>query len=129
MANSPESGSESPPPPKTGISRIIAAAKYSAAGLRAAFKNEEAIRIEVSAFLLLAPLGIWLGGDKVEKVLLVGSLCLVLLVELLNTAIEAVVDRVGKDYHELSRVAKDTGSAAVLVSLALVVFTWGMLLL
>ena len=64
-----------------------------------------------------------------EKVLLVACLVLVLLVELLNTAIEAVVDRIGPDYHELSKKAKDTGSAAVLISLCLVVFTWGMLLL
>lgn len=130
MTDSPGSVSRSPPPsPKTGVSRLIAAVKYSTAGLRAAFRNEEAFRIEVTAFILLAPLGLWLGEDKVEKVLLVGSLSLVLLMELVNTAIEAVVDRVGRDYHDLSRVAKDTGSAAVLISLILVLFTWGMLLL
>ena len=117
------------PPPKKGLARLMAATGYSADGLRAALKNEEAVRLEFAAFAVLAPLGLWLGETTVEKVLLVACLVLVLLVELLNTAIEAVVDRIGPDYHELSKKAKDTGSAAVLISLCLVVFTWGMLLL
>ncbi len=77
----------------------------------------------------MAPLGMWLGETNVEKVILVGSLVLVILVELLNSAVEAVVDRVGTEYHELSRVAKDMCSAAVLISIVLVLFTWGLLLL
>lgn len=119
----------SPPPPKKGLARLIAASRYSVAGLKAAYRSEEAFRLETVAFIIMAPLALVLGSTNLEKVLLVASLVLVILVELLNTAIEAVVDRVGKDYHELSRVAKDIGSAAVLISIALVVFTWGMLLL
>ena len=119
----------SPPPTKKGVARIIAATRYSMAGLRTAFRNEAAFRQEVIAFLILAPLGIWLGQSATDKVILVAVLVLVILVELLNTGIEAVVDRIGADYHELSRVAKDAGSAAVLISITLVVFTWGMLLL
>lgn len=119
----------SPPPPKKGLSRLIAATGYSMAGLRAAFKNEEAVRLEIVAFLIMAPLGIWLGETAVEQVLLVGSLVFVIVVELLNTCVETLVDRFGREYHELSRLAKDTGSAAVLVSLGLVVLTWGLLLL
>lgn len=129
MADTKDSESPTPPPPKKGLSRLIAAAGYSAAGIRAAFKSEEAVRMEIAAFIVMAPLGLWLGETAVERVLLVGCLVFVIVVELLNTGIEAVVDRVGKDYHELSRIAKDMGSAAVLLSLGLVLFTWGMLLL
>jgi diacylglycerol kinase (ATP) len=118
-----------PPPPKKGLPRLMAAAQNSAAGLRAAFKSEEAVRLEVLGFIILAPVGLWLGDDSIERVLLLGSLVLVFLVELLNTAIETVVDRVSKDYHELSGMAKDVGSAAVFISMLLVLFTWGMLLL
>lgn len=117
-----------PPPSRKGLARLLAAAGYSAAGIRAAFKSEEAVRMEIAAFIVLAPLGLWLGNGAVEKVVLVSCLVFVIVVELLNTGIEKVVDRVGKDYHELSRVAKDIGSAAVSISLGLVVFTWAMLL-
>lgn len=127
MSDQPQS--TSPPPSRKGFARLVAAMRYSAAGLRAAFRNEEAFRQEVIAFCLLAPLGIWLGETQTDRVILVGVLVLVMLVELLNTGIEAVVDRIGADYHELSAIAKDTGSAAVLISIALVVFCWGMLLL
>lgn len=118
-----------PPPTRKGLARLVAAAGYSAAGIRAAFKSEEAVRMEIAAFIVLAPMGLWLGNGAVEKVLLVSCLVFVIVVELLNTGIEKVVDRVGKDYHELSRVAKDIGSAAVFISLGLVIFTWTMLLL
>lgn len=118
-----------PPPRKKGFARLVAATHYSAAGLRAAFQSEEAIRMEVAAFLVLAPLGLWLGGTMVEKVLLVGCLVLVFIVELLNTGIERVVDRWGQEYNDLSREAKDIGSAAVFISMGLVVFAWGMLLI
>jgi diacylglycerol kinase (ATP) len=128
--NEPEEPvNKSTPAPKKGIRRLIAATGYSLAGLRAAFASEEAFRIESLLFVVMAPLGLWFGETNVEKVLLVGSLVLVLLVELLNTAIEAIVDRVSPDYHELSAVAKDIGSAVVMLSLLLVLFTWGMLLL
>ncbi len=118
-----------PPPAKKGLARLIAAAGYSAAGIRAAFKSEEAVRMEIAAFIVMAPLGLWLGDGAIEKVLLVSCLVFVIVVELLNTAVEAVVDRFGGDYHELSRVAKDIGSAAVFISLGLVIFIWAMLLL
>jgi len=121
--------SELLPEPKTGVARLIAATRYSFAGLRWAWRSEEAFRIEVVLFVILAPLGMWLGENSVERVLLVSVLVMVLLLELLNTAIEALVDRVGSEFHELSGVAKDIGSAVVLISLGLVLFVWGMLLL
>lgn len=108
--------------------RVWRAAGYSAAGFRAALKNEAAFRQELALFVVLAPLGWWLGRDGVEQSLLIGSLMLVLLVELLNSAIEAVVNRVGRDPHELSGQAKDIASAAVLVSLILVVVVWALVL-
>ena len=117
------------PHPKTGIARLIAATRYSIAGIKWAFANEEAFRIEAALFIILTPIGLWLGENNVERVMLVGVLVLVVLVELLNTAIEALVDRVGLEYHELSGAAKDIGSATVLISLGLVLFVWGMLLL
>lgn len=110
------------------LGRVWRAAGYSAAGFRTALKNEAAFRQELALFVVLAPLGFWLGRDGVERSLLVGSLMLVLLVELLNSAIEAVVNRIGRDQHELSGQAKDLGSAAVFVSLALVVLVWVLVL-
>lgn len=80
-------------------------------------------------FVVLAPLGIWLGQSGVERTLLVGSLMLVLIVELLNSAVEALVDRIGSERHELSGVAKDLGSAAVFVALVLVVVVWSLVLI
>lgn len=112
------------PDRKTGLSRIFAATRYSLSGLGVAVRTEEAFKQECFLFVVLAPLGVWLGETAVEKVLLVGALVIVLIVELLNTAVEAVVDRVGAEYHELSRQAKDLGSAAVFLSLAYVTFTW-----
>ena len=110
------------------LSRVWRAAGYSAAGFRAALQNEAAFRQELALFVILAPLGWWLGRDGVEQSLLIGSLMLVLLVELLNSAIEAVVNRVGRDAHELSGQAKDIASAAVFVSLILVVVVWALVL-
>lgn len=117
------------PERKTGMARVIAATRYSYDGLRLALNSEAAFKQEFALFLVLAPLGLWLGNSNLEKILLVGVLVLVLIVELLNTAIEAVVDRVGSDFHELSRQAKDLGSAAVFLSLGLVIFTWALILL
>ncbi|MCR4302232.1 MAG: diacylglycerol kinase [Sulfuricaulis sp.] len=110
------------------LSRVWRAAGYSAAGFRAALKNGAAFRQELALFVILAPLGLWLGRDGVERSLLVGSLLLVLLVELLNSAIEAVVNRVGIDHHVLSGQAKDIASAAVFVSLLIVVLIWALIL-
>ncbi|MEQ8408920.1 MAG: diacylglycerol kinase [Gammaproteobacteria bacterium] len=129
MLKAEDSEPLTPPPRKKGISRLIAATRYSWAGLVEAFRGEEALRMEVAAFVVLAPVGLWLGQSEVERVLLVASLVLVVIVELLNTAVEKVVDRFGGEYHELSRNAKDIGSAAVFIAMGLVLFTWGMLLL
>ena len=110
------------------LRRVWRAAGYSAAGLKAALKNEAAFRQEMALFVILAPLGFWLGRDGVERSLLIGSLVLVLIVELLNSAIEATVNRIGNQPHELSGRAKDIASAAVLFSLLLVVMVWTLVL-
>lgn len=117
------------PERKTGIARVIAATRYSLKGLELALRTEAAFKQEFGLFLILAPLGLWLGDSNLDKILLVAPLVLVLIVELLNTAVEAVVDRVSPDFHELSRQAKDLGSAAVFLSLGLVIFTWSLVLL
>lgn len=107
-----------------GLGRLIAATGFSIAGFRAAWRGEEAFRQEVLLAVLLVPAAAWLGETMLQRALLVGTCLLVLVVELLNSAVEAVVDRIGHDLHELSGQAKDMGSAAVLLSLALVVVTW-----
>ncbi|MET0069010.1 MAG: diacylglycerol kinase [Candidatus Thiodiazotropha sp.] len=112
-----------------GIRRLVNALGWSMKGLKATFKHEEAFRQEVYLLILLAPLGFWLGNDGVERALLVGPLLIVLIVELLNSAIESVVDRISDEKHKLSGRAKDQGSAAVLISLMLVVLCWGMVLM
>lgn len=113
----------------TDIGRLTKAAGYSIAGLSAALRKEAAFRQEVILFAVMAPLGYWLGNNGIERSLLVGSLVLVLIVELLNSAVEATVDRVSKKHHKLSGRAKDMGSAAVTLSLALVLFIWTVVLL
>lgn len=115
-------------PGATGLTRIIAAAGYSWQGLRAAVQHESAFRQELLLCLLLVPAGIWLGRATVDYILLLGSLLLVLIVELLNSAIEAVVDRQGDEFHELAGRAKDMGSAAVFIALLLVGLIWGLYL-
>ena len=110
----------------TGITRIIRAGGYSLKGLKTALRHESAFRQEAALFVILVPAAIWLGNSWLQYVLLIGSLVLVLVTELLNSAIEAVVDRVSDDYHELSGRAKDMGSAAVLITLLNVVFVWAM---
>ncbi|MBI3777800.1 MAG: diacylglycerol kinase [Gammaproteobacteria bacterium] len=111
------------------LRRVVRAVGYSAAGLAAALRNEAAFRQELALFVVLAPLGWWFGHDGVERALLIGSLVLVLIVELFNSAIEAAVNRVGSEPHELSGRAKDLGSAAVFVSLLLVVIVWALVLM
>jgi len=108
----------------TGISRIIKATRYSWQGLRAAYRHEEAFRQETWLCALLVPLGLYLGDGGLEKALLVASVLLLPLVEILNSALEAVVDRVGEEQHELSGRAKDMGSAAVALAIFLTSFTW-----
>lgn len=112
----------------TGLARIHAAFFHSLRGFRATWRHEEAFRQEVYLFVVAGPLGLWLGETGVEKALLVGSLILVMIVELLNTGIEIVVDRISFERHELSGRAKDVGSAAVLSSLALTGLVWGLIL-
>ncbi len=111
-----------------GIARIYAAFFHSIRGYKATWVHEEAFRQEVYLFVIAGPLGLWLGDTTVEKVLLTGSIILVMIVELLNTGIEIVVDRISFERHELSGRAKDVGSAAVLTSLALAGLTWGLVL-
>lgn len=110
------------------IERLVNAFGYSMRGLRAAFIHEAAFRLEVALFVVLAPLGLWLGRSGVERALLVGSLFLVMLAELVNSALEAAVDRIGPERHELSGRAKDIGSAAVFVSIVLMLVTWALIL-
>jgi len=109
-------------------SRLRRATGYSIKGLRAAFQHEQAFRLEVYALLLVIPLGLGLGDGALEKVLLIGSWLIVLMAELMNSAIEAVVDRIGSESHELSGRAKDVASAAVMVALALAALTWVLLI-
>ena len=113
-------------PGNTGVRRIINAMFFSIAGLKTAWQNEAAFRQECLLCVVLIPAGVWLGQNAVERALLIGSCLLVLIVELLNTAVEFVVDRVGTDHHRLSGQAKDLGSAAVFMSLVLVVVIWGL---
>ena len=109
---------------RTGIDRILHAAGYSLAGLRAAYSGESAFRQEAWLAIIATPLAFWLGQDWVQIALLLGALMLVLIVELLNSAIEAVVDRVSFELHDLSKRAKDIASAAVLLSLLLCGGVW-----
>ena len=115
-------------PETTGIKRIINAFGYSLLGLRAAFKHEAAFRQELACCVVLIPVSFWLGQTTIERVLLIGALLLVLIVELINSAIEAIVDRIGTDHHELSGRAKDIGSSAVLVSLVNSTMIWGFII-
>jgi diacylglycerol kinase (ATP) len=113
----------------TGLKRLLLATGYSCAGLAAAWRHEAAFRQELLLLILLGPVGLWLGDGGVEKALLLGSLLLVIVVELLNSAVEAVVDRTGAEHHELSGRAKDLGSAAVFMSLILAAIIWGLVLI
>lgn len=111
-----------------GLTRLINATRYSWLGLKTAFKNEEAFRLEAALAVFLIPFGILLGTTGVEKAMLVGSVFLVLIVELLNTGIEFVVDRFGDEIHEYSGAAKDVGSAAVFLALVNVCVVWALIL-
>jgi diacylglycerol kinase (ATP) len=120
---------ESPFKGKTGMRRVINAARYSLEGLAAAARHEDAFRQELILAAVLVPLGLWLGADGVERALLVGSVLMVLVVELLNSAVEATVDRVSLEDHQLAKRAKDIGSAAVMMSLLTVGVVWLLVLL
>lgn len=120
---------ESPFKGKTGLQRVWNAFHYSMAGLRAAFMHEDAFRQEALLAALLIPLACWLPVSAVGRAMMIASVLLVLIVELLNSAIEAVVDRVSLDRHHLSKRAKDIGSAAVLLALINVVVVWACVVL
>jgi len=107
-----------------GVARLVRAFGWSLAGLRAAFTGEAAFRQEVVVAVVMIPAAVWLGQTGVERALLISSLLLVLLAELVNSAVEAVVDRVGKEQHPLAGRAKDIGSAAVLVSIVNAAAVW-----
>lgn len=109
---------------RTGLDRVVRAAGYSIEGLKAAYRGESAFRQEFWLAVLMLPAAFWLGGSWVEVALLAGSVILVLIVELLNSGIEAAIDRVSFELHELSKRAKDLGSAAVFLSLLLCGSVW-----
>ena len=112
-----------------GWARLFRATKVSYWGLGWALREEEAFRIEAALCVLMVPLALWLGHNGVERAMMVTSLFLVLITELLNTAVEVVVDRIGTERHVLSGRAKDLGSAAVHLSLVQVPVIWGLVLL
>lgn len=120
---------ESPHKGKTGLQRLINATRYSLAGLTAATRNEDAFRQELLLAAVLVPAGLLLGHSGTDRALLVGSVLLVLVVELLNSAIEATVDRISLEDHTLAKRAKDIGSAAVMLSLVNLAAVWLLVLL
>ncbi|MBF0193303.1 MAG: diacylglycerol kinase [Magnetococcales bacterium] len=111
-----------------GATHFIKAFFWSMAGFKAAWRHEAAFRQEVIALVVMVPLGVWLGEGAVQKALLVASVLFVIVVELLNSAMEATVDRIGLEHHILSGRAKDLGSAAVFVALTITGVIWGFIL-
>ncbi len=111
-----------------GPARMLKATVWSLQGLRAAWLHESSFRLEVYLLALMGPLALWLGQDGIERALLLGSCLLVLAAELLNSAIEAVIERYGAEFHELAGRAKDMGSAAVFVLMLNVLLCWGLVL-
>ncbi len=120
---------ESPYKGKTGIKRLINAFSYSCAGLREAFRHEDAFRQEVVLAIVLIPLAFWLESQLLGRVLMISCVFLVLVVELLNSAIEATVDRISLDDHRLAKRAKDIGSSAVLICILNLITVWALILL
>lgn len=114
-------------PDNTGIRRILRATKFSAQGLAQAWQHEAAFRQELVLVLILVPVAAWLGQTALERAVLIGCCLIVLIVELINSATEAAIDRHGDEHHELSGRAKDMGSAAVFISLVLVAVVWGLI--
>jgi diacylglycerol kinase (ATP) len=107
-----------------GLRHLFNATRYSLAGLRAALRHEEAFRQELLALFIAAPVALWLGKSGVERALLIGSCLLVIVVELVNSAVEAAVDRIGLERNELAGRAKDLGSAAVFCAIILAIVVW-----
>jgi diacylglycerol kinase (ATP) len=119
---------ESPFKSKNGLERIAKALGYSLAGLKAAYKNEAAIRQETWLMIVFLPLAFYVGHSNIERILLIGATLLVYIVELLNSAIEAAVDHTSIEAHQLAGRAKDIGSAAVFIALINFALTWGLVL-
>ena len=111
-----------------GLPRLIAAFGNSWAGMKVCWRKEEAFRQEILVLLLALPLGLWLGESAVERILLIGSVWQIAIFETLNSAVEAVVDRIGTEYHALSGYAKDIASASVLLASFLALLVWGLIL-
>ncbi|MFT6791258.1 MAG: diacylglycerol kinase (ATP) [Cellvibrionaceae bacterium] len=109
---------------KNHVKRLFKATGYSIAGLKSTYQHEQAFRLEIYIFVIVTPLAIWLSQTALELVLLMGSWLFVMIVELINSAIEAIVDRIGVEKNELSGRAKDIGSAAVMVSVLLSLSIW-----
>jgi diacylglycerol kinase (ATP) len=109
--------------------RLIGAFKYSLEGLLAAWKSEEAIKVELALLPILILIAVTFGPGKIEKILLISSALLVLIVELLNTGLEKTIDRISQERHELSKIVKDIGSAAVLAALVNLLMVWGIIFL
>lgn len=120
---------QSPHKGKTGLKRLWNALHYSKEGFKAAYEHEDAFRQEVLMAMVLVPLGFYLGKTGVERALLIASVLLVMVIELLNSAVEATVDRISLENHLLAKRAKDIGSAAVLLSLIMLAVVWGFVLL
>ncbi|MGW8367284.1 MAG: diacylglycerol kinase [Gammaproteobacteria bacterium] len=114
---------------RSGLGRLVSATRNSLRGLKAIFRSEEAFRMEAIATLVLIPFAFWLDVSKVERVLLVASLLILLIVEMLNTAIEVVVDRIGTEIDPLSGMAKDVASTSVMFALILTGTVWGIIVL
>jgi diacylglycerol kinase (ATP) len=112
-----------------GLDRLVRAFGNSFKGFAGAFREEAAFRQELALAVVVVPLGLWLGRSGIEKALLVAPMLLVLIVELLNSAIEAAIDRIGPEHHQLSGLAKDIGSAAVFLSILLLVTVWALVLM
>ncbi|MDP2694690.1 MAG: diacylglycerol kinase [Gallionella sp.] len=120
---------ESPHKGKTGLKRLLNAFRYSCSGIKEAYRNEDAFRQETLLAAILLPLAFWLDATAVGRALMIGSVLLLLIVELLNSAIEATVDRISLDDHRLAKRAKDIGSAAVLITIVNLMLVWLLVLL
>ena len=120
---------ESPFKGKTGLRRLRNAVGYSIAGIKAAYRNEDAFRQEVIMAIVLIPLAFYLGETRIEMALMIACVMLVIIVELVNSSIEATVDRISLENHLLAKRAKDIGSAAVMLSLFNLVIVWGLIVL
>jgi diacylglycerol kinase (ATP) len=120
---------ESPYKGQTGLRRILSATRNSLEGFVAALRHEDAFRQELAMAAVLVPIGLWLGENGIERALLVAAVLFVLVVELLNSAVEATVDRISFDNHRLAKRAKDIGSAAVMLSIATAALVWLLVLI